>query len=66
MPMSELPHWAYTDSEWENILFHTVEIVDGTRMVYDKAAEARRKAEEQEAMRKQILIEEEPALGLIL
>ena len=65
-PMNEMPRWAYIDSEFEDIEFRTVEIVDGVRMIYDRAGQRKLDEEalvEQERTR---MMEETPSLGLIL
>lgn len=35
IPMNELPEWAYTKTEWNQVEEQTMDIVDGVRMVYD-------------------------------
>ncbi len=65
-PMNEMPRWAYIDSEWEDIEFQTVEIVDGVRMVYDREGQRKLDQEEQERHIRTRMMEETPSLGLIL
>ena len=65
-PMDELPRWAYIDSEWKDICWITVDIINGVRMVYDIAGQKRLEQQEQEAIKKAKLLKESPSLGLIL
>ncbi|MCF6331045.1 MAG: hypothetical protein L3I99_05800 [Sulfurimonas sp.] len=46
-PMDELPEWAYTKSEFEDICWSTAEIINGVRMVFDNKEYKRQKYYEQ-------------------
>ena len=53
-PMDLLPLWAYTNSEWDDIVNQTVCIIDGTR--YMKKEPEQLRLEDIEAFADSILI----------
>ena len=65
-PMNELSRCFYLDSEWQDIEYSTVDIVDNTRMVYDTEGQKLLIQAEKDREMREKLVNDNPALSMIL